>query len=304
MGIEISWYIILLILFCAYFYFDNKDFKLEIIFLFILIYFAPDIMFRDWSNYLVTIARDYPFIKEKYIEPLLRIAYPLCYVSVYYLISIKLPNKELRLAFITMTFATLGFNQLYLCFAFFLFLIQHSVKNKIIRGVLIILSLKVHLSTFPLYIIYIYKWNKKVALATFIGFILLFFINPHFYLNFSNWDQRVSFYTALERNRTFFDVYRIRSQIFMNLNMLLFSIWIKNYRLTILVILIFLFSLSISSIHAVFVGRGVEMLYLLFFLVLFEEHNNFRKFRLFALTTLSVYFINNTMVAFLYNIFI
>jgi hypothetical protein len=297
---QVELFIIFLLLFCFYFNFKVQSIKFEIIVLTALIFFGPKIMFRDLGNYILDIRRDFPSIYTDNLETHLLIAYTLCYSSFYYFCSKFLIHKEYRFALIVLTFGTLAYSQLFLCFAILLFIIQHNVQNKLLRGLIIILSLFSHPSVIVLFSYYLYKYNKIYFLIIFSSIVFYFFLDPFFYLIFSSFDERILIYHSLT-DTDLFSKYSFRAHIFMHLLMLIISILQRNIYLVLYVFLVFLFSVSLQNIHAVFVTRFIEILYLLFIILLSIEKYSIKNVRILFVNVLLIFFINNLIKAYLYN---
>lgn len=293
-------FVIVLMLFGFYFNFKFQSIHFELVTLSLLIFFGPEIMFRDLENYVLDIKRDFPLIYTENLEFHLLIAYTLCYTSLYFACSKFLIHKEYRFCLIVLTFGTLAYSQLFLCFAVLFFVLQHNVQNKLLRGIIITLSLFSHPSVIVLFGYYVYRYNKIYFLIIFSLLIFYFFYNPYFYLVFLLYDERVSFYHELT-NTDNFSRYSIRSHIFMHLLMFIISILQKNVYLVLYVFLVFLFSLSLQDIHAVFVARFIELLYILYILFLSIEKYSIKNVRIVFVNVLLIFFINNLIKGFLYN---
>jgi len=297
---QVEIFIIILVLFGLYFNVKGQSIKFEIIVLTALIFFGPEIMFRDLRNYILDIKRDFPSIYTDNLKAHLLIAYTLCYTTLYYFCSKFLIHKEYRFALIVLTFGTLAYSQLFLCFAILLFIIQHNVQNKLLRGLIITLSLFSHPSVIVLFGYYSYKHNKIYFLTIFSLFILYIFLNPYFYLIFSLFDERILIYHSLT-DTDLFSRYSFRSHMFMHLLMLIIAILQRNVYLVLYVFLVFLFSVSIQNIHAVFVSRFIELLYILFIILLSIEKYSIKNVRILFVNVLLIFFINNLIKAYLYN---
>ena len=296
---QVELFAIIIFLFCIYFYFENQSIKFEIIVLIGLIIFGPDIMYLDLANYILDIEKDFPYLYSENLRSYLLIAYPLCYSFLYYYSSKILVYKEHRLALIVVTFATLGFNQLFLCFAILLFLIQHSIKNKILRGLIIVLSLYCHISVLVLFVYYLYKYNKKFFIIIMSTSIIILYIIPDIYLLFDSYDERIRLYHELEMTRYFLK-YSFRAHIYLHLMMLIISLLHRNIYLILFVVLTFVFSIVAQDLHAVFVARFIEIMYILFIIILSEKHL-ILQYKKILVSTLTLFFMAQLLNGYLYN---
>lgn len=260
-----SLYLLLIVFYSLIYLKEKKTYGLETLCILLLLIVTPEKLFWDLPNYVEDASRDFDFlmgvsnrtIQNGYMA-LYMIAYPLCYYIYSY--TTKADGLD-RLLFFTFTFFTLGLNQLYLCFGISCYLL-FSYSNKLwVKLLFLALALLCHLSIFILLIFEVYKYNKKLGVGLFILAIAILYYDPFIYLKFSSIDERIDKLTELKESSGW-SVYTIRSQIFSYVCLVIVAIMKKNVQAQIFIVLFMLFSLVIINLHAVFVRRLVELLFI------------------------------------------
>ena len=82
--------------------------------------------------------------------------------------------------------------------------------------------------------------------------------------------------------------------------MLIISLLHRNIYLILFVVLTFVFSIVAQDLHAVFVARFIEIMYILFIIILSEKHL-ILQYKKILVSTLTLFFMAQLLNGYLYN---
>lgn len=288
-------YLVLVLFCCFYFWGSARNVKMESFALSLMILIAPEILYKDLDNYVLDTFKDLPFLVLFFDNDSLAIAfrvlyffsYPLCYYLFYKSTNC---NKETRFLFFVFTFYTLGLNQLYLCFALSFYILSKMANNRYLKLLCLIVGFLWHASIFVLFFYDFYRYNRKLGLILFGIAIVILAINPTFYMMFSDYDYRIEQLSKGNANYEFV-TYTFRSQIYSYVCLFIILFYHKLTDFIIILAMVFLFSLSISSLHAVMVRRFVELFFIGIIYAVALQHDTKIKSSNLILTVLTVFMI-------------